>query len=123
MLTSYEQQNTTYAEDNPTAAFVLETSGTGKQLQWSVKPVVIGLTDGTNYEVLAGLTQGERVVTGESGGTTTTGTTAGGTTGRGGIFGGGGLGGGSGGRGGGAGGNGGSGGAGGSGGNGGNGGG
>lgn len=89
MLTSYEQQNTNYADDNPTAAFVLETSGSGRQLQWSVKPVVIGLTDGTNYEALAGLGQGDRVVTGQSGGTTT-----GSNTGRGGIFGGGGLGGG-----------------------------
>ncbi len=62
------------------------------QGKWVVKPVVLGLTNGTNYVVLDGLTQGEMVVTGQSGGTTTT-TTTGAGTGTGG-FGGGGFGGG-----------------------------
>jgi multidrug efflux pump subunit AcrA (membrane-fusion protein) len=52
------------------------------QGKWVVKPVVLGLTNGTNYVVLSGLTQGETVVTGQSGGssssTTTNGTGAGG---------------------------------------------
>lgn len=45
---------------NPTPSYVLERSHN----QWLVKPVVLGLTDGTSYEVLAGLTPGETVVTG-----------------------------------------------------------
>jgi multidrug efflux pump subunit AcrA (membrane-fusion protein) len=113
MLTSYQQANKDYANDNPSAAFVLESTGTAPHLSWTVKPVVIGLTDGTNYEVLAGLSQGEQVATGQSsGGATSTVTTGG--NGRnpfgGGGFGGGGNGGngGNGGRGGGGGGNGGS---------------
>jgi hypothetical protein len=101
MLAAYEQQNKDYANDNPTAAYVLETTGTAPKLQWSAKPVVLGLTDGTNYEVLAGLTQGERVVTGQSGGASGTPAAGGGR----GIFGGGGLGGGGGRNGGGNGGN------------------
>jgi len=72
MLTAYEQQNKDYVNDNPTAAFVLETTGAAPHLQWSVKPIVIGLTDGANYEVLSGLSQGEQVVTGQSGGATAT---------------------------------------------------
>lgn len=68
--------------DNPTASFVLERSG-GK---WVVKPVVLGLTNGTEYVVMAGLNDGETVITGQVGGTTTT---SGTTTGGGGLFGGG----------------------------------
>lgn len=67
----------------PTPAFVLERSSDGK---WTVKPVVLGLTNGTAYEVLAGLSAGETVVTGQQGGTTTSTSTTGGA---GGIFGGG----------------------------------
>ncbi len=52
----------------PTPAFVLERVN-GK---WVVKPVVLGLTNGTAYEVLAGLSAGETIVTGQQGGTLTT---------------------------------------------------
>ncbi|HLY30106.1 MAG TPA: HlyD family efflux transporter periplasmic adaptor subunit [Ktedonobacterales bacterium] len=55
------------ASDNPTANYVLEltgtsklSGGTGKHL--TVVPVVLGLTDGTNYEVLSGLSQGDSIV-------------------------------------------------------------
>ncbi|MGZ3664725.1 MAG: efflux RND transporter periplasmic adaptor subunit [Ktedonobacterales bacterium] len=67
----------------PTPAFVLERTSAGK---WVVKPVVLGLTNGTAYEVLAGLSAGETIVTGQQGGTTTSTSTTGGA---GGIFGGG----------------------------------
>ncbi|MGZ6387982.1 MAG: efflux RND transporter periplasmic adaptor subunit [Ktedonobacterales bacterium] len=67
----------------PTPAFVLELTSAGK---WVVKPVVLGLTNGTAYEVLAGLSAGETIVTGQQGGTTTSTSTTGGA---GGIFGGG----------------------------------
>ncbi len=39
--------------------------------KWTAKPVVLGLTDGQNYEVLAGLVLGEKVVTGQEGGSVT----------------------------------------------------
>ena len=38
---------------------------------WIIVPVVLGLTDGHVYEVLAGLNVGEKVVTGWSGGSVT----------------------------------------------------
>lgn len=62
MLSGFKSSGT---KDNPTAAYVLERSGN----RWVVKPIVIGLTDGTSYEVLAGLTQGETVVIGLAGNT------------------------------------------------------
>ncbi len=65
----------------PTPAFVLERVN-GK---WVVKPVVLGLTNGTAYEVLAGLSAGETLVTGQQGGTLTSTSTGNG----GGFFGGG----------------------------------
>lgn len=68
MLTALQQQHDVSADD-PQAAFVLQQNGR----QWVVKPVVIGLTDGTSYEALAGLSAGDNVVTGQSGGATTTG--------------------------------------------------
>lgn len=67
----------------PTPAFVLERTSAGK---WVVKPVVLGLTNGTAYEVLAGLSAGETIVTGQQGGATTSTSTTGGA---GGFFGGG----------------------------------
>jgi HlyD family secretion protein len=48
------------SNDSPQPAFVLERSKSG----WVVKPVVLGLTNGTVYEVLAGLSENEAVVTG-----------------------------------------------------------
>lgn len=46
--------------DNPHPGIVLERI----KDRWIVKPVVLGLTDGTSYEVLAGLALGESVVVG-----------------------------------------------------------
>jgi HlyD family secretion protein len=46
--------------DDATAGLLLEQVHGA----WVVKPVVLGLTDGRSYEVLAGLRAGERVVTG-----------------------------------------------------------
>lgn len=48
------------AQDNPTPSYVLEY--VNKQLV--VKPVVLGLSDGTSYEVLAGLSTSDVVVSG-----------------------------------------------------------
>lgn len=94
LLASAQASDPTAQQDNLTASFVLERTG-GK---WVVKPVVLGLTNGSAYEVLAGVSAGDAVVTGDSTGTTstTTGTTAGGGLfgGGGGRFGGGGFGGG-----------------------------
>src|SRR6185369_7030046 len=99
MGATLEQEHDVTA-DNPTPSFVLQQNGK----QWIVKPVVIGLTNGTYYEALAGLSAGDNVVTGQSGGATNTTTTTGNPF-SGGGFGGGGFGGGGGRNGGGAGGN------------------
>jgi multidrug efflux pump subunit AcrA (membrane-fusion protein) len=65
--------------DNPLPSFVIVRTGTG---QYAAKPVVLGLTDGTNYEVLDGLTTQDNVVVGiagnRAGGATGTSTTNGG---------------------------------------------
>ena len=56
-------QNGSNAQDNPSPAVVLEVvNGQGV-----ARPVVVGLTDGTMYEVLAGLAEGETVVTSVAG--------------------------------------------------------
>jgi multidrug efflux pump subunit AcrA (membrane-fusion protein) len=62
-------QNSTGASptDNPTPSYVLDYANN----KWIIKPVVLGLTDGHVYEVLAGLKIGERVVTGQQGGSVT----------------------------------------------------
>ena len=93
MLTTVEQQNSAASQDNPSVAWVVERSNN----QWSVKPVVLGLTNGTVYEVLAGLNANDSVVIGEQNGpinvsASSSSTGAGTTTGRGGFggFGGGG---------------------------------
>jgi hypothetical protein len=86
MLQAATASDATAQQDNPQAAFVLERN----KNQWVVKPVVVGLTNGTVYEVLSGLSAGETIVTGQQGaGTTTTTTTGGGLFGGGGRFGGG----------------------------------
>jgi HlyD family secretion protein len=101
LLLGLQQQDAQLAADSPTLAYVLQRSGT----KWVVKPVVLGLSNGTAYEVLAGLSAGDSVVTGQTGGTlpsasssaNNTGTgagTGGGGLGGGGLFGGGGAGGG-----------------------------
>lgn len=62
MVAAVKKAGGTAASDNPTANYVLELSGTGRAAQLTVVPVVLGLTDGTNYEVLSGLSQGATVV-------------------------------------------------------------
>ena len=73
LLNQVKQSDATAAEDNLTAAFVLER----QQGKWVAKGVVLGLTDGTNYVVLAGLSEGELVVTGQHGGSATSGPSGG----------------------------------------------
>ena len=97
MLTTLEQQNSQVSQDNPTVAWVVERNNN----KWVVKPVVLGLSNGTVYEVLAGLNANDFVVIGEQNGSINLGssssTTTGTRTGRGGGgggFGGGGFGGG-----------------------------
>ncbi len=60
MLANLQSSGTDVSKDNPTAAYVLAIVN-GK---WNAQPVVLGLTDITSYEVLAGLTQGETIVVG-----------------------------------------------------------
>lgn len=62
MLIQLEEQNPHIALESPTPAYVLEQSG--KQLV--VKPVVLGYTDGTVYQVLSGLSNGETVILGST---------------------------------------------------------
>jgi hypothetical protein len=89
MLTALEQQNSQISQDSPTTAWVVERNNN----QWSVKPVVLGLTNGTVYEVLAGLNANDSVVIGEQNGSinvsSSSSTTSGTGTGRGGFGGGG----------------------------------
>ena len=88
-LAALRQSNPDIAKDNPTISYVLERANG----RWVIKPVILGLTNGSVYEVLDGLSDGETVITGEQGGsltTTTTGTSGRNGTGGGGIFGGGG---------------------------------
>ena len=60
MLANLQSSSTDVSKDNPTATYVLARVN-GK---WNAQPVVLGLTDSTSYEVLAGLTQGETIVVG-----------------------------------------------------------
>lgn len=100
MLTSLLAKTPTVEKDKPTATVVAERSK-GK---WVAKPVVLGLSNGSSYEVLAGLQSGEQVVIGVTGGTATPVATTSGGSGTGTGRGGGGFGGGGGGFGGGGGG-------------------
>jgi multidrug efflux pump subunit AcrA (membrane-fusion protein) len=72
MLANLQGGATDVSKDNPTAGYVLERVNSS----WVAKPIVLGLTDGTSYEVLAGLTQGETIVVGvqNNSGTTPSGT-------------------------------------------------
>ncbi|HKS69659.1 MAG TPA: efflux RND transporter periplasmic adaptor subunit [Ktedonobacterales bacterium] len=67
MRTAAESSDPNTAQDNLSASFVLERANN----KWVVKPVVLGLTNGTSYEVVAGLNSGDTIVTGQSGATTT----------------------------------------------------
>jgi hypothetical protein len=60
MLNQLEVQNPNIQNDNPTPAFVLERPDNN----FVIKPVVLGLTDETVYEVLGGLSANELVVVG-----------------------------------------------------------
>ncbi len=59
MLRTLQFQQPAISNDNPIPAFVLERTSNG---QFVVKPVVLGLTDQTVYEVLAGLSPGETII-------------------------------------------------------------
>jgi HlyD family secretion protein len=76
LLTQVKQSDATAAQDHLTPGFVLER----QQGKWVAKGVVLGLTDGTNYVVLAGLSEGELVVTGQRGGSSTGGSSGGPST-------------------------------------------
>lgn len=61
MLTQLQNSGADLSLDHPALAYIMvQVNG-----KWVAKPVVLGLTDGKNYEVLAGLQLGDRVATGE----------------------------------------------------------
>ena len=64
MLSDLQNSGVDVSADNPTPAYVLEHV----KNKWVAQPVVLGLTDGTQYEVLAGLSAGETIVVGATGG-------------------------------------------------------
>src|SRR5947209_4357854 len=65
MMAGLQNGGTGGANSTMTASYVLELANN----RWTAKPVVLGLTDGTSYEVLSGLTLGESVAVGVQGGT------------------------------------------------------
>ena len=67
MMAGIQSGGTGGSKSNMTASYVLEAANN----RWTAKPVVLGLTDGTSYEVLSGLTLGESVAVGVQGGGTT----------------------------------------------------
>lgn len=60
LLTQLASSGTNISDDNPIAGYLLERAK-GK---WVVRPVVLGLTDGASYEVLAGVSSGDAIVVG-----------------------------------------------------------
>jgi hypothetical protein len=61
LLTQLQTSTTDFSQDHPALAYVLvQVKG-----KWVAQPVVVGLSDGHNYEVLAGLTLGATIATGE----------------------------------------------------------
>jgi HlyD family secretion protein len=62
ILSNLESQNSSLTAQNPIAAFVIENGTKGHS---TVKPVVLGLTDGTSYQVLNNALQaGENLIVG-----------------------------------------------------------
>ena len=63
MALDLQNSGTDVSQDSPTPAFVLQYV----KNKWIVQPVVLGLTDGTSYEVLAmDLTVGDSIVSGQA---------------------------------------------------------
>lgn len=62
MLQGLQTQNANVSNDNPIPAYVIERPND----QFILKPVVLGLTDGVVYEVLAGLSPDETIVIGST---------------------------------------------------------
>jgi hypothetical protein len=60
LLVQLENGGTDVTHDAPTPGYLLERA----KGQWVVRPVVLGLTDGTSYEVLSGVTSGDSIVVG-----------------------------------------------------------
>ena len=61
LLTQLQTTSVDFSQDHPALAYVLvQVKG-----KWVAQPVVVGLSDGHNYEVLAGLTLNDKVATGE----------------------------------------------------------
>ncbi len=63
LLAQVQKSDAQATQDDLTAGYVLEVQGNRKE-QLKVVPVVLGLSDGTNTQVLAGLSAGADVVTG-----------------------------------------------------------
>jgi HlyD family secretion protein len=63
MLADLQSQNAAITAESPIAAYVLERSGS----TYIAKPVVLGITDGTSYEVLSGLSLNETILVGTGG--------------------------------------------------------
>lgn len=62
LLVQTEDAGNIDPSDPPAFGYVLQyTNG-----KWGTVPVLLGLTDGTSYEVMNGLTVGEKIVTGET---------------------------------------------------------
>lgn len=63
LLLNLQNSGTDYSQDDATAAYVLQFVNN----KWVAQPVVIGLSDGASYEVLAtSLNQGDTIVTGQA---------------------------------------------------------
>ncbi len=63
-LNDLESQNASIAAVNPLPAFVIESRQGGTR--FIAVPVVLGLTDGTSYEVLSGLSAQENIIVGSN---------------------------------------------------------
>ena len=62
-LGNLEVADPNLVSEGPLAAYVIEKPGS----QYVAKPVVLGLTDGTSYEVLQGLTLSDTFLVGTNG--------------------------------------------------------